>query len=230
MAKPRQYTRTFSTPRVVYALSVGLTGLVAMAAPGWAQTVINTVQDLQNINNNLSGSYDLGGDIDASVTASWNGGSGFTPIGKNGTPFTGIFDGQGHMISNLSSSSTVFYSGLFGDVGPSGIVRNVGVTNASIRTGLMSGHGGGILVGQNEGTVENSFATGAIDGGTYGSKVGGLVGTNLGLIVQSNAAVTVTGQGIYSFGGLVGDNTGTIKQSYATVLFWAVTRMVDLLG
>lgn len=77
------------------------------------------------------------------------------------------------------------------------------MTNATIKTGLVSSHGGGVLVGQNEGTVENSYATGEIDGGTSGSNVGGLVGSNLGLITHSYANVAVTGQAIYSYGGLV---------------------------
>ena len=41
--------------------------------------LVNTVSDLQNIKNNLAGVYALGRDIDASATASWNGGAGFTP-------------------------------------------------------------------------------------------------------------------------------------------------------
>ena len=43
--------------------------------------LVNTVYDLQNIKNNLAGVYALGRDIDASATASWNGGAGFTPVG-----------------------------------------------------------------------------------------------------------------------------------------------------
>ena len=207
--------------RVAAAIPIAFAGLAGFAANAWSQTVVNNVCELETINNgaNLSGNYVLGGDVNASdFTCNGNASFDFTPIGKNGTPFTGTFDGQGHTISNLSSSSTVFYSGLFGDVGPTGIVRNVGVTSATISTGLLSGQGGGVLVGQNEGTVENSYATGSIDGGIYGSNVGGLVGSNLGLITQSYANVAVTGQGVYSYGGLVGDNyaSGAIKQSYAT--------------
>ena len=35
-------------------------------------------------------------DIDASVTASWNGGAGFSPIGNSSIKFTGSYDGQRH--------------------------------------------------------------------------------------------------------------------------------------
>ena len=43
--------------------------------------LVNTVYDLQNMQNNMAGTYALGRDIDAGATASWNGGEGFAPIG-----------------------------------------------------------------------------------------------------------------------------------------------------
>ena len=64
--------------------------------------LVNTVYDLQNMQNYLSGTYALGRDIDASATASWNGGAGFAPIGTYySADFTGTFDGQGRTISDL---------------------------------------------------------------------------------------------------------------------------------
>jgi hypothetical protein len=215
----RRWPGLLAHQQLVLTVSVVLAGLSCFSEGSWSQTVISTIQDLENINNNLSGSYVLGSDIDATVTASWNGGKGFIPIGNINNPFTGTFDGQGHTIDRLTSSySPIFYSGLFGLVSQSGTIKNVGVTNANIRTGFNSGEGGGVLVGFNVGTVTNSFATGAINGGNFGSNVGGLVGTNQSgaLITQSYADVAVTGNGIFSYGGLVGDNAGTISQSYAT--------------
>jgi filamentous hemagglutinin family protein len=40
------------------------------------------INTLQGMNNNLSGNYVLGSDIDASDTVNWNGGKGFDPIGQ----------------------------------------------------------------------------------------------------------------------------------------------------
>src|ERR1019366_9480272 len=60
--------------------------------------LVNTVYDLQNIQNNLSYDYALGKDIDASATANWNGGTEFIPIGTYPSAFNGIFDGQGNTI------------------------------------------------------------------------------------------------------------------------------------
>ncbi len=45
--------------------------------------------------NDLSGHYILTSDIDMT-------GLNFSPIGNNSTPFSGIFDGNGHTISNLT--------------------------------------------------------------------------------------------------------------------------------
>jgi filamentous hemagglutinin family protein len=75
-----------------------------------------TATDLQGINGGLSGNYALGGNIDATSTASWNGGAGFAPIADGTTSaFSGKFDGLGHTIFgltiNLPSQNNV---GLFG--------------------------------------------------------------------------------------------------------------------
>ncbi|MEG1857069.1 MAG: GLUG motif-containing protein, partial [Acinetobacter sp.] len=56
-------------------------------------TAILNINQLQNINQNLSGKYLLGNHIDASATASWNGGAGFNPIGNPSATFKGVFDG-----------------------------------------------------------------------------------------------------------------------------------------
>jgi len=84
-------------------------------------------------------------------------------------------------------------------------------------TGGKSGSSGG-LVGSNDGTIEKSFATGAITSGNGGvSTVGGLAGDNQGSIRDSfatgNVGSTVTG---LIAGGLVGDNIGRIERSFAT--------------
>ena len=59
---------------------------------------IYTAQDLDNIRNNLSGSFKLMNDIDLST---FNGGE-WVPIGYLLNPFTGIFDGQGYLIYNAN--------------------------------------------------------------------------------------------------------------------------------
>ncbi|MCP1926421.1 Ig-like domain-containing protein [Bradyrhizobium elkanii] len=165
--------------------------------------VINHLSDLQAIQNNLSGYYVLGANIDAS-------GFVFLPIGSAANPFAGFFDGQGHTISNLTINNVSNTdSGLFGDIGATGTVSNVGLINESV-TSSYSYVGG--LVGENFGTVSQSYVTGNVSGATY---VGALVGFNgaSGSIIQSFATGAASGQ---VAGGLVGLNGGAISDSYAT--------------
>lgn len=168
-----------------------------------APIVISNINDLQEIQSNLSGYYVLGADIDAA-------GFNFTPIGSASNPFTGIFDGQGHAISNLTINNVSNTdSGLFGDIGTTGTVENVGLINESVTSPYV--HVGG-LAGENFGTVSQSFVNGTVSGASY---VGALVGLNgvSGSVTQSFATGSVNGQ---IAGGLVGTNSGAISDSYAT--------------
>jgi filamentous hemagglutinin family protein len=178
--------------------------------------LVNNVYDLQNVQNNLSGTYALGTNIDASATVSWNSGAGFVPIGSANTPFIGTFNGNSNTISNLKinlpSSS---YVGLFGLVGTSGsgngLVENVGISGGSVSGNSEVGG----LIGGLWGTVTNSYATDAVTGDSY---VGGLIGGSSGSVIQSYATGAVTGNsGSSLIGGLVGANGGgTVIQSYAS--------------
>ena len=75
----------------------------------------------------------------------------------------------------------------------------------------------GGLVGQNDGTITGSYATGTVTGTGDSAYDGGLAGYNDGTISGSYATgtVTVTSDDA-SVGGLVGYNYGTISGSYAT--------------
>ena len=69
----------------------------------------------------------------------------------------------------------------------------------------------GGLVGENKGSIGNSYAQGAVTGD---SQSGGLVGENKGNISNSYARGTVTGDS--QTGGLVGKNSGTVRSAYST--------------
>jgi hypothetical protein len=47
----------YATTRSLVAFVITLTAFVGFAGTTSGQTVINTIQDLQNINNNLAGTY-----------------------------------------------------------------------------------------------------------------------------------------------------------------------------
>lgn len=186
-----------------------------------ASMLVNTVYDLQNVNNNLSGNFALGRYIDATSTASWSP-SGFAPIASLAVPFTGQFNGQGYTIDGLTINSHSPSSpvGLFSSISAHGSTSNLNLTNVAITgTGVATI---GALAGINNGSIVNSSATGSItvtsSPSANATQVGGLVGRNAdtGNIAQSTAAITVWAENPNgSAGGLVGMNEGTIRQSFA---------------
>jgi hypothetical protein len=186
---------------------------------------ITNVGQLQEMKDNLSASYILVNDIDASATIGWNGGAGFEPIGT----FTGSFDGRRYKIYNLYvNRPDTDYIGLFGGVGSGGVVENVGLENVNI-----NGHeyvGG--LVGYNWGTVTNCYSTGTVSSNEHiflgYNYVGGLVGQNQGAV--SNCYSTGSVSGYYYAGGLVGFNGGTVSNSYSTSSVSGTHKVGGLVG
>lgn len=171
--------------------------------------LVETDYDLQMVAKEPDAIYDLRADIDASKTVFWNSGDGFDPIGDEDTPFTGTFDGNRHVIEELSVDweDGENQVGLFGVVGESGNIKDVSILQARV-TG---DDDVGAIVGENRGTVERSLVTGEVSGG---QQVGGLIGRNGGTVTESVARVDVDGDGIV--GGLVGVNSEHIHESYAT--------------
>jgi hypothetical protein len=123
--------------------------------------------------------------------------------------FVGSFDGQGYEIRDLFIDRPDEPDvGLFGVLDTVGVIENVGVVNGDV-TG--NNNTGG-LVGKNQGSVSNSYATGNVTGD---DNVGGLVGWNFdGTVTGSYATGSVTG--LSNVGGLVGWTTGNMSNSYAT--------------
>lgn len=138
----------------------------------------------------------------------------------DGVPFTGVFNGNGHTISNLTintGGTQNDFLGLFGQIDNPGEVKNLRLENVSITGGNESFYLGG-LVGINEdGNTLNCCSTGVITGGTYSTDLGGLVGINGdGVISNCYSTATVSG-GDYSegLGGMVGQNVGNISKCYS---------------
>ena len=165
-------------------------------------------------------------DIDASPLAS---SVGFSPIGKymtQGTPFSGKYDGQNHVINNLTiNRNTASYIGLFGCL-VNATISNLGLTNVAI-TGLTNT---GALAGDcnYHDTITNCFSTGTITGNKYNPNgysntniAGGLIGSiENSNITNSYSACTVNGGD--NAGGLIGSivyiqgNNSSISNCYAS--------------
>ena len=167
-----------------------------------------------------------------------------------GTPFTGLFDGNGHTISRLTVK-TYECGGLFGGLGTTGEVRNLGVVDVNIvgsvsvgglvgfsessssvtqcySTGVVSGssHIGG-LVGYNGGDVTHCYSTCMVSGYVVG---GGLVGFNKhgGNVTQCYSNGPVSGE--LGVGGLVGVNGGDVTQCYSTCIVSGQHNVGGLVG
>ncbi|MEH2543341.1 MULTISPECIES: beta strand repeat-containing protein [unclassified Bradyrhizobium] len=180
--------------------------------------LVNTVYDLQNMNNNKAGTYALGRDIDAGITSAWNSGAGFEPIGA-GTSFTGNLDGQGHTISGLFLNRITQNVGLISYLGTGATVSNLGIIGATVtgRTAV------GAVAGTNYGAISNVYSSGSVTAIEAGA--GGLVGYNFQTV--SNAYSNSTVSGPLYVGGAIGLNNiaslggglftaGSISQVYAT--------------
>ncbi len=161
-------------------------------------------------------------------------------------PFSGIFDGNDHKISNLNYSSTATHCiGLFGSVSGeyaeiknlrlidptvdagigdcvgslAGRLSNGTVSNCSAEGGSISGFNyvGGLIGWAGSGTVRGCSASGNVLGCDF---VGGLTGSCTdGTIKDCDAAGAVAG---YRFvGGLAGSVSGAVTECYATGSVWA---------
>lgn len=203
----------------------------SLSIDGSTYQVINDLTTLQNMQNDLSGHYALGSDLVADFSVNFN------PVGSSDTPFTGVFDGLGHSISNLTIlRPATDYVGLFGYtldaqlrqvtlqgsytlghnyvgslvgyMGGNSSLTNSQVTGAVAGTNFVGG-----LVGSNDGgLVAHSYSIGGVLGA---NAVGGLAGSNSGQLIGTLALaqVSATGSGA---GGLVGENTGLIAGSFSS--------------
>ena len=163
------------------------------------------------MSNDLSASYALENDIDASGTSGWNSGAGFVPVGKvsdgQGNAFTGSFDGRGHAIHHLHiHMPNRKYIGMFGRIGGGAVVENVGLAEANV-SGLQFV---GTLAGRvADSLVENCEASGLVTipaDDSADAYAGGLVGWLIdSQLYASGSRVKVVALGPRSvIGGLCG--------------------------
>ena len=119
----------------------------------------------------------------------------WTPIGSESNRYTGTFDGNGHTISGIYINTSENYQGLFGYIGESGTVKNLGIEKSRIQ----GGNNVGGIAGYSIGSIEDCYNTGSVSGG---NNVGGIAGTADGAKDCHNEG-TVSGSGEY-IGGILG--------------------------
>ncbi len=176
-----------SSESVEYTSSYIITSDLTIYATWRLSTGISTYTQLVAIAESTSTNYHLLNDIDCE-------GKTWTPISS----FTGVFDGQEHIISNFIISSSEANTGFFSS--NSGTICNLIISGAYVSATRAADVIVGALVGVNSGVVENC--------GVESSKING------------NAEET-SDQGSdharYAVvGGMVGKNSGTINDCYVT--------------
>jgi hypothetical protein len=137
----------------------------------------------------------------------------------DGTVFTGVFDGNDHVIRNLTintSGANNYYLGLFGKVDTSAArIENLGVIDASITAGDYSYYVGVLAGWFEDGTISNCHTSGSVTG-YY--NVGGLAGLRSeGTITNcyTSGSLTVGSTGLRC-GGLFGYSYGNIADCYSS--------------
>ncbi|MDR2970324.1 MAG: putative Ig domain-containing protein [Bacteroidales bacterium] len=174
---------------------------------------------LVNANNTTYNNkyYKLGNDIDLSdYGANFNSGKGWIPIGISlSANFSGTFDGDGQIISNLFiNAPDDSQIGLFGSVS-NGNIKNVGVEGINI---VGKANVGGVVGYSSSSNILNCYTTGNITGeSSITGSVGGVVGQAGNNSMVTNCYSTGNVSGVYSVGGVVGllSTNSTVNNCYA---------------
>ena len=153
----------------------------------------------------------LGADIDLGYYE-------WTPIGNAEHPFTGTFDGRGHVISNLKINTESSYLGLFGNV--SGNISNFTIDNADIYVYDVYQYIG-IACGYTTKDIKNVKVDGYIDA-ENSSYVGGVVGYTTAQLFDLSSDTHIVASDYV--GGIVG------YASVATALYNNLHNTGDIVG
>ena len=158
----------------------------------------------------LTSDLDLGGKFDSDGNA-LDGNISWTPIGTDSNPFSGTFDGNGHIISNmyisLETDAALFISINYATI------KNLGINNSYI----MSKDGVAATIGANVSysVIENNY----VDAIIIGKKnSGGILGaTSSNIIKNCYSLSSINGSNSQFIGGIVGyfgNSVSKLKNCY----------------
>ncbi len=186
--------------------------------------IISTVEHLNNIRYDLRGYYKLANDIDLNNVA-------FTPIGTATAPFKGNFDGNGHVIKNLSINAGE-YAGLFGYISGA-IIQNVHFDNVEvISSGTYSGTVAAYALSSK--IIKCSVTgSGSVVSNGASSIAGGINGYNATGTVIEKCYTTIPVTSKNTAGGILGRSNGDncyIRECYSTGTVEGPTYAGGLVG
>ncbi|MBN2131810.1 MAG: hypothetical protein JW741_20080 [Sedimentisphaerales bacterium] len=171
--------------------------------------------------------FELSADVDLSAYT----GTEFTIIGDGKTPFSGVFDGNGHVIANFTyNGADKDFTGLFGYAwSVSAEIKNLGLIDPNVDAGAGGEYAGSLVGCLCAGTVANCYVEGAAVSAYR--RVGGVVGySEGGVIVDCYSSGRVFGDEY--IGGLVGCNAegGEIVECHSTADVFGNMRVGGLVG
>lgn len=183
---------------------------------------IRTLTDLKTLLPKYpKGYFMLVNNIDASSTATDNGGAGWNPIGVRTDPlgsdcgWQGFFNGNNKTISGLTvNRPSQNHCGLFGFLGDGAVIRDLNMVDTTV----VGYNDVGSIAGQSFATIikctsDNcNISSPSIDEGE--DDIGGLVGDNDGWIDDCWSSGKV--EGMFDVGGLAGDNDSIITNSHSS--------------
>jgi|GEM_PF-1869661 len=182
------------TPEDPYLISTA-EDLLAFSEVGWNASY-------------MEASYKLTGNIDLGENA-WN------PVGVNGPPFSGTFDGNGKTITlrNIADSRNM---GLFGGTDRRSSIKNLKVSGQISKTITSEEEACfGLIAAWAEGSIENCITEGSVDLSVNGPRnfyFGGAAGRLLGridsMINKADLTIKISGGDRLIMGGITGDATG----------------------
>lgn len=169
--------------------------------------LINLASDVNNGDSKFGCTYVLMNDIVLNAAINY-----YLPIGKYSTNFAGTFDGNYHVLSNMSG----YDISLFKNLAVNGTIKNLIMRNANVRTTRTTAPMA-ILVQTNNGLIENCHTQGYVipsyDQGADGK--GGIASTNAATGIIRNCFVDVSISGRNRIGGITGKNYGRVENCYS---------------
>jgi hypothetical protein len=165
--------------------------------------------------------YKLVADIDMADVENW------APIGPDtALSFAGVFDGDGHTISNVSIAATISNLGFFGSLNGA-TVKDLALVNLNVVQATGTTGAGGIAgsVAGASSTISGCSVSGTIR--SSGSAVGGILGMAYTGITIDNCRVDGVVTAAYSGGGILGSYSGTAANGNALIRNSLVTATVE---
>lgn len=175
---------------LVMCMMISMLSGVSLTAFAEGPINISSVDDLEALRDAVNNGETYAGktvtlteNLDLGTIPNW------TPIGTSSNPFEGIFDGDSHIIYNLTIDTDVRYCGLFGYVS-GGAIKNLGLENVKVTSTANDVAGLTGFAGYGS-TIERCYATGVVTGYAAVSGIAGSTYGNVSTVRNTYARVQI---------------------------------------